>query len=184
MKRLIVDWLLRFAEDRKGLAAIEFAMLAPIMLLLYFGMAESSQAYMANRRANHTASIVADLVAQGETTTKAELNRVFGIGELVMRPFGATPLSIRISIVTLDKNGRAIVDWSRGSGTALPARTKGSQYMDLPSGLILQDQSLIIGETTYTYTSSFTQVIKTPLVFSRQYYLRPRSSEKITCADC
>lgn len=184
MIRVCSLWLRQFGRDRQGLAAIEFAMLAPIMILIYFGLTEFSQAYMANRRANHVAAIVADLVAQGEVTSKADISLATQIGDLVIAPFAKEPLSVRITSVTLDKNNRAIIDWSRAHGTGLGTLAKGREFANLPSGIIMKDQSLIIGESHYIYSSSLSTVIKKPMVFRRTYYMRPRSVEMIKCTDC
>lgn len=177
-------WLKQFGQDRQGLAAIEFALLAPIMILIYFGMTEFSQAYMANRRANHVAAIVADLVAQGEVTSRADIALTAEIGDLVIAPFSAETLSTRITSVTLDGDDNAIIDWSRAHGTGLTALVKGAQFTDLPTGMITEGQSLIVGESHYVYSSRLSTVIKQPMVFTRTYYLRPRSVDMISCTDC
>lgn len=174
----------RFWRDRRGVSAIEFALIAPLMLLIYFGLVECCQGYMASRRAGHTASIVADLVAQSDATSTQDLTSVFAIGDMIMRPFPGAPLSIRVSSVTMDANGVAKVDWSRGNDKALTARAKTSAVSDLPPGLIENGESLILGETEFEYTSPFAQVIKTPIKFNRSYYLRPRTVDRVACANC
>lgn len=177
-------WLCGFIQDRQGLAAIEFAFIAPLMLLLYFGMVEFSTAYMANRRANHTASITADLIAQDQETNRATLAKAFSVGGRIMPPYDVGPLSMRVTSVTLDSNNRAIVDWSSRHGTGINALRRGDVYGSLPADLLTAGQSLIIGESHYVYNSRSTQVINRPLVFERRYFLRPRTTDKITCSDC
>lgn len=171
-----------FWRDRRGVSAVEFALIAPVMMLIYFGMVEFCQGYMAQRRAGHTASIVADLVAQSDVTSTQDLAAVFAIGGMIMRPFSADRLSIRVSSVTMDANGVARVDWSQGNG--MDPRDKDEIISDLPSGLIESDQSLILGETEFVYNSAFNQVIKEPIKFTRSYYLRPRTVEKVVCTNC
>jgi Flp pilus assembly protein TadG len=174
----------RFWRDRRGVSAIEFALIAPVMLVIYFGLIEVCQGYMASRRASHTASIVADLVAQADETSTRDLTSVFAIGDMIMRPFSAADLSIRVSSVTMDANGVARIDWSRGNNKTLTALTKNSTVSNLPPGLIVRGESLILGETEFKYTSAFAQVIKQPIYFKRSYYLRPRTQDRIACSDC
>ncbi|WP_312144996.1 TadE/TadG family type IV pilus assembly protein [Brevundimonas sp.] len=173
-----------FWRDHRGAAAIEFAFIAPIMMLLYFGLVEFCQGYMASRRAGHTASIVADLVAQSDATSTQDLAKVFAIGDMIMRPFPSGPLSIRVSNVTKDANGVARITWSRDNSKALTALGKNSIVTDLPPGLIENGESLILGETAFKYTSPFAQVIKTPINFRRSYYLRPRTVDSVACSNC
>lgn len=183
-RRFIPGAVRRFGRDRRGVAAVEFALIAPVMLLIYFGLTEFCQGYMANRRADHTASIVADLVAQSDETSTQDLAKIFAIGEMIMKPFPSAPLSIRVSSVTRDANGVARVDWSQVKGEALSARGKTSVVSDLPPGLIENGESVILGETVFKYTSPFAQVIKMPFDFHRSYYLRPRTAERIICTNC
>ena len=59
----------RFRKDRRGVAAVEFALIAPAMVLLYCGLVELCQAVIAERKANHVASAIGDLVTQAETVS-------------------------------------------------------------------------------------------------------------------
>ena len=183
-RRFTLSGFRRFWRDARGVSAIEFALIAPLMLVIYFGLVEFCQGYMASRRASHTASIVADLVAQSDATTTQDLTSIFAIGDMIMRPFPAAPLSIRVSSVTIDANGVARIDWSQSNNKALTARVKNSVVSDLPSGLIDKGESLILGETQFKYTSPFAQMIKTPINFDRSYYLRPRTVDKVLCSKC
>ncbi|MGH6977695.1 MAG: TadE/TadG family type IV pilus assembly protein, partial [Brevundimonas sp.] len=79
-------FLRRFRRDQKGLSAVEFALLAPVMILLYFGMVELCQAYMAQKRMSHVASMVADLTARAEVVNQSGLNDTFNIGGQIMQP--------------------------------------------------------------------------------------------------
>ncbi len=89
----IIGLLRRLLRDRRGVSAVEFALIAPVMLIIYFGLVEFSQGYMAERRASHAASMVADLVAQSGGTNIRDLESTFQIGDMIMRPFSSTPLS-------------------------------------------------------------------------------------------
>lgn len=175
----------RLIADQRGLAAIEFALIAPIMIILYLGLTEFCQAYMAERRTSHTTAMVADLVAQSDKTTSEKIDEVFAIGQLIMKPFPADPLLVRVTSVTMNDTGVASVDWSKSNNqAAFPKRDKGDPVTDLPAGLISKDESLIIGETNYEYNSAFKAAMPGPIVFKRTYYLRPRTVNQVICPDC
>ncbi len=192
MRRAVRTGLLkRLLQDRRGVSAIEFALIAPVMITIYFGLIEFSQGYMAERRAGHVASMVADLVAQSGGTNVKDLEGVFQIGDMIMRPFSSAPLSIRVSSVTVDARGVATVEWSRAKsakdpngGDIMPARKPGDPITDLPPDLITDGQTVILGETNYGYVSAFGQMIPGGIAFQRNYYLRPRTTERIACTDC
>jgi len=169
------------ARDTRGVAAVEFALLAPLMLVLYFGMVEFCQGYMAQKRADHVASMVADLTAQESDVTKAELTDYFAIGDLIMKPFSSATLKQRVSSVTRISSTTYRIDWSQTKGmtqTLQPTQT------GIPANLLANGESVIIGESFYTYDSVFRSFLPKPITFERRTYLRPRTVDLVTCSDC
>ncbi|OWY58885.1 pilus assembly protein TadE, partial [cyanobacterium TDX16] len=77
----------RLGRDERGVSAVEFALLAPVLIAFYFGMAEFCQGFMAQKRMGHVSAMVADLVAQEDTVAIANLDDIFDIGGLIMKPF-------------------------------------------------------------------------------------------------
>ncbi|MDP3803278.1 MAG: pilus assembly protein [Brevundimonas sp.] len=170
----------RLAGDERGVSAVEFAMLAPVLIAFYFGMAEFCQGYMAQKRMGHVSAMVADLVAQEEEISTASLDDIFDIGGLIMKPFATTSLKQRVSSVTRT-SGVARVDWSRGDG--MDPRAVAST-ITLPADLITDGESVIVSEATYDYDSPVDYLMPTITRFSHIYYLRPRTVDQTTCSDC
>lgn len=170
----------RFGRDQSGLAATEFAFLAPVLIMFYLGLVEICSAYMAQKRMGHVTSMVADLAAQEETLNTTNLSDIAKIGSVIMLPYSATPLSIRVSSVTRTGN-IATVDWSWGKG--MTAR-KDKETVTLPADLITNGQSIIMSEATYAYKSPVNDVLPGITTFKAVYYLRPRIAEKIPCTNC
>ena len=77
-------FLSRLAGDRRGVSAVEFALIAPLMIAFYFGLAEFCQGYMSQKRLAHSASAIADLVAQTDVVTKDETDDILAIGATIM----------------------------------------------------------------------------------------------------
>lgn len=167
----------RLRGDRRGVSAVEFALLAPVMIAFYFGSAEFCQGYMAEKRMGHVAAAVADLVAQSEAVTSTQVADYFQIGALVIKPFSATPLNQRVTSLTRDSNGVVKVDWSQGSG--MTARPVGATVTTIPAGLIANGESVIMTEATYDYDSPVDYLMPAITRFSHTYYLRPRTVEKV-----
>lgn len=170
----------RLASDERGVSAVEFAMLAPVLVAFYFGMAEFCQGYMAQKRMGHVSAMVADLVAQEEEVSTAAITDIFAIGGLIMKPFSTVSLKQRVSSVTRTA-GVARVDWSRGSG--MTARTVAST-ITLPADLITDGESVIVSEATYDYDSPVDYLMPTVTQFSHIYYLRPRTVDRTSCSNC
>lgn len=165
--------LRRFARDQRGVSALEFAMLAPVLIVFYFGMAETVQAMMAKRKIGHIASVIGDLVAQDQTVTTAEFTDLWTIGATLASPFPtAGKLGMRVSSVSANAAGDVTVDWSCVSGTGLTA--KSGAWTGIPAGLIGANQSLIIAETRYPYDSPIKRIVPDTVTFTNIYYLRPR----------
>jgi Flp pilus assembly protein TadG len=170
----------RLRSDERGVSAVEFAMLAPVLIAFYFGMAEFCQGFMAQKRMGHASSMVADLVAQEETVSTTNLDDIFEIGSLIMKPFSVAHLKQRVSSVTRTA-GVAKVDWSRGDG--MTARVVAST-ITLPTGLIANGESVIVSEATYDYDSPIDYFMPGITRFSHIYYLRPRTVDKTLCSNC
>jgi Flp pilus assembly protein TadG len=170
----------RLSGDERGVSAVEFAMLAPVLIAFYFGMAEFCQGFMAQKRMGHVSAMVADLVAQEETISTASLADIFSIGGLIMKPFPTAPLQQRVSSVTRT-SGVDRIDWSRGDGMA--PRVANST-ITLPAGLIAEGESVIVSEATYDYDSPVDYFMPTITRFSHIYYLRPRTVDKTLCPGC
>lgn len=167
--------LRRFARDQRGVSALEFALVAPILITFYFGMAETVQAMMAKRKVGHIASVIGDLVAQDQTMTTAEFTDLWTVGATLASPFPTTgKLGMRITSVSANAAGTVTVDWSCVGGTGLTAKTKGDAWATVPSGLIAANQSLVIAETRYPYDSPIKRYLPNTLTFTNIYYLRPR----------
>lgn len=170
----------RLTRDQRGVAAVEFALLAPVLIAFYFGMAEFCQGYMAQKRMGHVSAMVADLVSQEDIVTTAALDDIFDIGGLIMKPFPTAALQQRVTSVTRTA-GVAKVDWSRGDG--MTARVVASTVA-LPADLIENGQSIIMSEATYDYDSPADYLMPTVTRFSHTYYLRPRTTDLTVCTDC
>ncbi len=173
--------LRRYRKDRRGVAAVEFALIAPAMILLYCGLVELCQALIAERKTNHVASSVGDLVAQVDTVSTSDISDIFTIANTIMAPFPTGALQARVTSVTANASGTPKVDWSRGSGgfTALAV----GATVTMPTAMAAGD-SMVMAESKYTYNSVLHYVLPNALNYSEVYYLRPRRSDKVTCTDC
>jgi Flp pilus assembly protein TadG len=172
--------LKRLRTDERGVAAMEFALLFPVLLLLYFGVAELTAGMMANGRAAHVASVVGDLVTQMPTVKQNDIDDIFLVGAAIMKPFPTTSLKLRVTSVRADDAGVPKVIWSKGQGLSPISTGTASGF---PSGLLAAKESMIQTEVEYTYASPIGQTMPTPLTFKTKYYIKPRRSSEVTWVD-
>ena len=168
------SFLHRFGRDQRGVSAIEFSFIAPIMIVMFFGIAELGQGLFAQRRNEHVAAAIGDLTAQDGTVTNADMANIFDAGEQVMAPLPISTLTMRVTCVTTNSSSVPKVTWSDAQGVA--ANTVGATYT-MPTGLVTApNQVFIVSEATYRYTSPIGYVLPQGMSFSNKSYLSPRLS--------
>lgn len=174
----------RLAGDVRGVSAVEFALIAPVMILFYAGLVDLSQAYMALKRTNHVAATAADLASQSLSLTSVDVDNIFQAGPHIMAPFASPDLEQRISSVTRVSSTTYKIDWSRSS------KSTGALVNDLaladakvPANMLDNGESVLIAEAAYTYKSPF-QAFLPEFRFQRRALLEPRRTAVITCTTC
>src|SRR4030088_2405924 len=171
--------LRRFAADQRGVSAVEFAILLPLMLTLYLGGVEVSQAASADRKTTLVAHTVGDLVAQATDITSGGADDVLAAASTIAAPFPVSNLKITISSVCIDSTGKiATIAWSRASSNAT-ARS-GTVTSSIDSRLMVAGTSLIWGEASYDYRPTIGWTIPGTLTMSGKTFLRPRLGKAVT----
>ena len=170
----------RFWRDRRGASAVEFALIAPALILLYCGMAELTQAMMAKRRLSNITASIGDLTAQASQTGPTRTTDIFNIGAVILSPFPTTSLRMCVASVIADANGKDTVDWSRASATDMTnCPAKGAVLTDVPVAVLPASKSVILARASYVYSSPIQLILPSPLTFNRTLYLRPRRVDAV-----
>ena len=167
----------RFAADRRGVSAVEFALLAPLMVAIYLSGVEVSQGIGIDRKVTLTAAAMANLAAQNSTVSNSDMANYFAAASSIMVPYSATTLKITVTCLTIDSTGKATVKWSdTKNGTA---RAVGS-VVTIPSALAVANTSLVFAEVSYAYKPVIGYVITGTMTLADQMYMSPRQSTTIT----
>jgi len=190
----------RLAQSRRGVAAIEFAFIAPVLLILYFMTLEVSHAIETNKKVGRAASMIADLVTQQQTITAEGLDAIMQIGEATMQPYDRSQLSIFATGIQIsnDSTAQATVAWSR---KLTGDQAQGSSFLTagskttVPTELAIPGTFLVRVQTTLDYRPIITWTVDAKqtlgllsafddINMAEHYYLRPRMSSSIPCGDC
>ena len=147
----------RLARSRQGVAAIEFAFIAPVLLILYFMTMEVSQAIETNKKVGRAASMIADLITQQPTVSKSELDAIMQIGIATIEPYNRSKLSIYAEGIQIanDATAKPTVAWSRrmvNGGTPEPDTSlKPGDTIDVPTELRVAGTFLVRVQTKLGY---------------------------------
>jgi Flp pilus assembly protein TadG len=190
MKTMSMSWLwfrarrsaVDMLDDRSGIAATEFAVIVPIMLVMFFGMVEFSSGVAVDRKVTIMARTMSDLVSQSKTVDDPTISNFFLATNSIMAPYPATPAKTTITEIYIDPaTGGARAQWSKGDAPRAP----GSP-VTVPANLIVKDpvthavlpnQYLIFSEVSYRYTPTIGYVMgKAGVNLSDVAYTRPRVS--------
>ncbi|RUU30484.1 MULTISPECIES: TadE/TadG family type IV pilus assembly protein [unclassified Mesorhizobium] len=189
---------IRFCCDRRGVAAVEFAFIVPVLLIMYFMTMEASQAIETSKKVSRIGSMVADLVTQQEIISAADLDAIMKIGNSTLQPYNrSTPKIVITAIkVTNETPPKVQVVWSRKMvGDAFSADAAKDSVTTIPKALEIKDTFLIRVESDLAYEPIITWSADSEkrlglssafnkISMGETYYLRPRRSLTIPCATC
>jgi len=162
-----------FGGDRRGVSAVEFALILPLMVGLYLGGVEATEAISADRKVTLTAGALANLAAQATTLSTTDMTNILNASASVMYPYSTSNMTAVISCLSIDANKKVTVSWSQTlNGTA---RAIGST-VTLNSDLAIPKTQLLLSEVTYNYTPAIGYVITGTLALSDKMYMAPRIS--------
>lgn len=186
--RRVRSLVVRFGRNTRGLAAVEFAFILPMMLLMVFGTIEISSGVAIDRKVTLTARTLSDLVSQGAQVSNTDISNFFKLGSAIMTPYAVTSATMtqKITAVTIDASKVAKVAWSfagtvNGSSVAVTTGyAKNTVITTIPANLLVANTQLIWSEVTYTYTPIVGAVVTTALPLSDECFTRPRQSDTVT----
>ncbi len=182
--------------DCRGIAATEFAMIVPIMLVLFFGTVEFSSGVAVDRKVTLIARTLSDLTAQAaptapnstsSTVNDAYLQNVFTASIDILYPYAPTPVKTTLSEIYVDSNQVATIQWSKaavvtGGATQATLTTSTRNAGDIvtgivPSALLVKQTYLIFSEVSYLYVPTIGYVMaKSGVNLSDVAYTRPRQA--------
>jgi Flp pilus assembly protein TadG len=186
---MIFNGIRRFRDDAKAIAAVEFALIVPLLIGLYLGTIEASMLYTADHKVATVASTMADLVSRenGEIA-ESTLETYFAAASTIMHPYTATGLVQIVSLLKIDSAGVATVEWSVPHGTVDGVDAEGREVdsvyplADTTQINILARGSsgwLVVSEIEYSHNSIINWIISGPINLRHVEYFLPRFPAEI-----
>ena len=173
-------------RGQRGVGAMEFALLAPVLVVSIIGLAAMSQAIRTKMLLTSAASSMAAMVAVQNSVTGGSVGTLHDFcsgAQLIMQPYAATGLSMAITSYTLQSGSTPSEDWEYDSACQGSAGSLASSGSALASPLLVATgDSVIIVKASYNYKSSFSMFPS--LVLSQTAYGRPRYSQVACISGC
>lgn len=179
-----------FVADGRAIAATEFAVIVPLMLVMFFGTVEFSSAVAIDRKVTMIARALSDLTSQSTSLANADMQDTFTASISMIMPYDPTLVNGTLVQIYIDSSSVAKIQWSKSatiaSGatqatlTAPPSSLAPGTTVTtmIPSTLLIPSTYLIFSQASYQYTPSVGYVLKSAITLSDVSYTRPR---QVTC---
>jgi Flp pilus assembly protein TadG len=166
--------LVRLIGDRRGVSAVEFALVAPLMVALYLGCVEISEGVAAQRKVSLTSAALANLTAQVTSISQSDMTNILDASGAIILPYSAVNLSMSVSCLKIDANQNVSVKWSVARGGDPLSGT-----VTIPDALKVADSELVYAVASYSYTPAVGYTITGTLNLSDHMYMSPRISAPV-----
>jgi Flp pilus assembly protein TadG len=175
-------WSLRSWRDllahNGGVAAIEFALVVPLVIIVYAGGFEIVQAATVNRKLTDTTVQLANVTTQYTAVASADLNNIFAASSQIMAPYPTSSLTIVVSEIQTDIHSNGTVAWSQGYPSTTPCLPKNSA-VTLPTGFASPSSFYILVQTNYSYAPTIGSAFVHTIPMTDQIFMVPRQSTSI-----
>jgi len=147
----LISALRRFGAAREGLAAVEFALILPMMCLLLLGSVEITSFLQANRRLENASSSLADVMSRDTIVTNDEMTGMWAALEPLMYPNSGDAVDVRITSIQITSDTEAHVVWSEIRGTTYSQLEADDPVTTLSANMMVEGTSIIRVEAAMNY---------------------------------
>ena len=185
--------LARYRGEETGVVAVEFAFIAPLLVVFLLGTTSVSQSLWAHGKVSQTSSVIGDLIAQQTDLDDASFGAVMNAGPVLIEPFEVGNLEITVTAAiachqdptnTQNSNPSIFIVWTRGwrNGALTGGEgSPGNPLTDAPDDLTIEDSDYLIKtEVTYTYAPPFASQAGQSIDMGEIAFHQPRDFRPVT----
>jgi Flp pilus assembly protein TadG len=168
------------ARDKRGVSAVEFALVLPLMVTLFLATVETTQGLQADRKVSLAARALSDLASQATTIADADMSNILDATADVIAPFNVSNAQMVVTGIQTDILGVSRAVWSDARNAT---RYSCGQVMTIPTELkptLGTTGFLVLAEVKYSYTPTVAYLISGSLLLSDRLYTRPRIGETVS----
>lgn len=179
--------LSRFVADTRGLGAIEFAFIAPLLLMVYLTAFELTMGFSAVKRTTSASSVIADLVSQRQSVTVKDLENMQDVAASIFVPYGTEGMLLKITGIAVDATNNPKIAWSWANNGTTPyvqgSTPQVSENLLSPDSFLVRAE-LSVPHELLLYLPNLAIGENREITIYREYYFRQRIGNGITCGDC
>ncbi len=188
-----VNMLRRFKRSERGIAAVEFALVSPILFLLLLGGVEVGRYILVHQKVEKMAYSVSDVVSQLEAVTSGDVDVVFGAATELMNPYDEYETRGRLFLSSVHKDeddADQKIRWQCNGGGSLTAESavgdpSSGEAAALPGNLELEDDdNVIVAEAFYTYKPVLAWYTIQNITIYKSAMFRPRLGALTSAPGC
>jgi len=194
----LAHWLRRLVSDRRGVAAVEFAFVAPLLLMIYLSALEVSLAIETSKKVSRVGSMVGDLIAQQPSMSKSELEGIVAIGQSILQPYNRSRPTITVTAITITNEPapKVLVAWSQkmengvvDAAAAAGTPTTVPEKLKIAGSFLVRVESRLGYKPIIAWSENQKEALGLAaaigeMTMKETYHLRPRMSQTIPCSDC
>lgn len=181
----MMDRLRKLWRDKAGVAAIEFALMAPVLLTLFIGCVEVTFKIWSTQKAEKLVVTLADVVAQSQEVKVSDLSALVSSIDKIMDPFPFADADGVVYITSVylpqpeedEALGDPIVNWQYKKGAYSALSKIGIEGADatMPPDFELNERdNVIVAEVFYKYTPMAPGLMFDEAVIYRRAFFKPR----------
>lgn len=184
MLEFIKLYLQGWARGREGVAAIEAAMVFPLLAVLLVGVYDMGSAILVGQKSIRASQVTADLVAREAEVDSSMIDEAVWAGELALQPFDTTNYGVDIVSIGFDEDANPYVEWRETRNM-----TPNPDVLTAVASLAEEDEGVVVVSVEYQYDplflgfsmGDFTVGI---IPMEEIAFSRGRKSAIVTCSTC
>jgi len=183
----------RFRRQEEGVAAIEFALIAPLLVTFLLGTTMVTQSLWANGKVAQVSSVIGDLVSQETDLDRKIFRSIVRVAPVLMEPYPADGMVVVVTAGiacyedpddTADAMPKIFTVWSakwEGGNRVSRGQRPNVEMEDAPTEIsILEGDYIVQTRVTHTYRPTITQKAGYSIDLDEIAYHQPRNAEPIS----
>lgn len=185
--------LKRFRNDGRGIAAVEFALVLPVLIVIYFGTVELTRILDANRKLTLFARTLADLTGRADNPKPSadSMAAITSAATAILRPLDASGLQIVVNAMGVESvygtlYGGVCSSWPQNATPRPTQQLNGTNGLPAtPAAYQFDGARYVLAEVSMPYTPIIGSALyrwifgARGLIFTRQIPWSERTANEI-----